>query len=80
MGVSDMTSYLCSVSPAVVFWLGAAAGGTFMAITVLFWLAVSERITSRKMLRKVENGHSVDVVLPTGKRGQLLLAPEAAAQ
>jgi hypothetical protein len=38
-----------------------------------------EKITSRKMLRKVENG-GVDIVLPTGRRGQLLLAPEAAAQ
>jgi hypothetical protein len=64
----------------LAFWLGAVAGGATMTVTILFWLAVSERITSRKMLRKVENGHSVDVVLPTGKRGQLLLAPEAAAQ
>jgi hypothetical protein len=74
-----MTSYLCSVSPAVVFWLGAVAGGTVMAITIMGWLAVSERITSRKMLRKAENG-GVDIVLPTGRQGRLLLAPEAAAQ
>jgi hypothetical protein len=58
----------------LAFWLGAT-----MTITVLFWLAVMEKITSRKMLRKVENG-GVDIVLPTGRQGRLLLAPEAAAQ
>jgi hypothetical protein len=63
----------------LAFWLGAMFGGATMTITVLFWLAVMEKITSRKMLRKVENG-GVDIVLPTGRRGQLLLAPEAAAQ
>jgi hypothetical protein len=73
-----MTSYLCSVSPAVVFWLGAAAGGTFMAITVMGWLAVYERIASRRLLRQAE--HGVDITLPTGGKRTLLLAPEAAAQ
>jgi hypothetical protein len=63
----------------LAFWLGAVAGGATMTVTILFWLAVSERITSRKMLRKVENG-GVDIVLPTGRQGRLLLAPEAAAQ
>jgi hypothetical protein len=63
----------------LAFWLGAMFGGATMTITVLFWLAVVEKVTSRKMLRKVENG-GVDIVLPTGRRGQLLLAPEAAAQ
>lgn len=76
MGVSDMSTYLCSVSPALVFWLGAIAGGTFMAITVMGWLAVYERITSRKLLRQAE--HGVDIVLPTGRKSRLLLAPEAA--
>jgi hypothetical protein len=61
----------------LAFWFGAMFGGATMTITVLFWLAVMEKITSRKMLRKVENG-GVDIVLPTGRRGQLLLAPEAA--
>jgi hypothetical protein len=64
----------------LAFWLGAMFGGATMTITVLFWLAVMEKITSRKMLRTVENGHSVDVVLRTGERRTLLLAPEAAAQ
>jgi hypothetical protein len=73
-----MTSYLCSVSPAVVFWLGAVAGGTFIAITIMGWLAVSERITSRRLLRQAE--HGVDITLPTGGKRTLLLAPEAAAQ
>jgi hypothetical protein len=63
----------------LAFWLGAMFGGATMTITVLFWLAVMEKITSRKMLRKVENG-GVDIVLPTGRQGRLLLAPEAAAQ
>jgi hypothetical protein len=63
----------------LAFWLGAMVGGATMTVTILFWLAVSERITSRKMLRKAENG-GVDIVLPTGNRRTLLLAPEAAAQ
>jgi hypothetical protein len=71
-----MSTYLCSVSPALVFWLGAVAGGTFMAITVMGWLAVYEKITSRKLLRRAERG--VDIELPTGGRRTLLLAPEAA--
>jgi hypothetical protein len=61
----------------LAFWLGAVAGGATMTVTILFWLAVVEKITSRKMLRKVENG-GVDIVLPTGRPARLLLAPEAA--
>ena len=71
-----MSSYLCSVSPALVFWLGAVAGGTFMAITIMGWLAVYERFVSRRLIKRAE--HGVDVTLPTGGRRTLLLAPEAA--
>jgi hypothetical protein len=39
---------------------------------------VSERITSRRLLRQAE--HGVDITLPTGGKRTLLLAPEAAAQ
>jgi hypothetical protein len=73
-----MTAYLCSVSPAVVFWSGAIAGGTFMAIIIMGWLAVYERIVSRRLVRQAE--HGVDITLPTGGKRTLLLAPEAAAQ
>jgi hypothetical protein len=66
------------MTPHLAFWLGAAAGGTFMAITVMGWLAVYERIASRRLLRQAE--HGVDITLPTGGKRTLLLAPEAAAQ
>jgi hypothetical protein len=62
----------------LAFWLGAVAGGTVMAITIMGWLAVYERIASRRLLRRAE--HGVDITLPTGGRRTLLLAPEAAAQ
>jgi hypothetical protein len=62
----------------LAFWLGAMTGGTVMAITIMGWLAVYERIASRRLLRQAE--HGVDIVLPTGRQGRLLLAPEAAAQ
>jgi hypothetical protein len=62
----------------VLLWgagiLGYAAG----AITVMAWTAIQERRWSRRLARQAE--HGVDIVLPTGRRGQLLLAPEAAAQ
>jgi hypothetical protein len=73
-----MSTYLCSVSPALVFWSGAVAGGTFMAITVMVWLAVYEKLTSRKLLKQAESG--VDTPLPDGRTMRLLFAPEAAAQ
>lgn len=66
------------MTPYLAFWLGALAGGLFMTVTVLFWVAIIEKMTSRKLLKTAEQGHSVDVILPTGKRHQLLLAPEAA--
>jgi hypothetical protein len=62
----------------IAFWLGAVAGGTCMSIVLLLILALQERYWSRKLARQAE--HGVDIVLPTGRRGQLLLAPEAAAQ
>jgi hypothetical protein len=71
-----MSTYLCSVSPALVFWLGAVAGGTFMAITIMGWLAVYEKLTSRKLLKQAERG--VDTHLSDGRTMRLLFAPEAA--
>jgi hypothetical protein len=62
----------------VLLWTAGFVGFCAGAIVVMLGLAIQERRWSRKLARQAE--HGVDIVLPTGRRGQLLLAPEAAAQ
>jgi len=64
------------MSTHLAFYLGLVVGGSVMSIFVLFVLALQERWYSRKLAREAE--HGADIVLPTGRRGRLLLAPEAA--
>ena len=64
------------MSTHLAFYLGLIVGGSVMSIFVLFVLALQERWYSRKLAREAE--HGADIVLPTGRRGRLLLAPEAA--
>ena len=46
-----------------------------MSIAILSWVALYERYVSRRLIRQAE--HGVDITLPTGRQGRLLLAPEA---
>lgn len=64
------------MSTHLAFYLGLVVGGSVMSIFVLFILAIQERYWSRKLAKEAERG--ADIILPTGRRGQLLLAPEAA--
>ncbi len=64
------------MSTHLAFYLGLIVGGSVMSVFVLFVIALQERYWSRKLAKEAE--HGVDIVLPTGKRGHLLLAPEAA--
>jgi len=64
------------MSTHLAFYLGLIVGGSVMSVFVLFVLALQEKWYSRKLAREAE--HGVDIVLPTGRRGRLLLAPEAA--
>jgi hypothetical protein len=66
------------VIDSILLWSAGFIGFCFGAIVVMAGLAIQERRWSRKLARQAE--HGVDIVLPTGRRGQLLLAPEAAAQ
>lgn len=64
------------MSTHLAFYLGLVIGGSVMSIFVLFVLALQEKWYSRKMLKEAERG--VDIVLPTGRKSRLMLAPEAA--
>jgi hypothetical protein len=59
-----------------LIWIAGALGYAVGAITVMLGLAIQERRWSRKLARQAE--HGADIVLPTGRRGRLLLAPETA--
>ena len=60
----------------ILIWTAGFAGFCLGAIVVMAGLAIQERRWSRKLARQAE--HGADIVLPTGRRGRLLLAPEAA--
>lgn len=63
------------MSITLAFYLGALCGGAAMSIAILSWVALYERYVSRRLIRQAE--HGVDITLPTGRQGRLLLAPEA---
>jgi hypothetical protein len=60
----------------VLLWSAGFAGFCVGAIVVMAGMAIQERRWSKRLARQAE--HGVDIVLPTGRRGRLLLAPEAA--
>lgn len=64
------------MSTHFAFYLGLVVGGSLMSVFVLFVLALQEKFYSRKLVKEAERG--VDIVLPTGRKSRLLLAPEAA--
>jgi hypothetical protein len=64
------------MSTHLAFYLGLIVGGSVMSVFVLFVLALQEKFYSRKLVKEAERG--VDIVLPTGRKSRLLLAPEAA--
>jgi hypothetical protein len=60
----------------VLLWCAGFIGFCFGAIVVMAYTAIHEHYHSRRLLKQAE--HGVDIVLPTGRQGRLLLAPEAA--